>query len=321
MDKAIKQVKKIRADWWEVFKDFIKIPGYHYYKGPPELKVRYPAPASGKRTPVDSPNLFKVHYKVPFRDHPFNIRPKPIKVNKMEGSLHFMTGKNKELDPSREVDRNVLLGPIRNRVRNPAVCTFLDDDEFNENWDREEYGKKLREHLATAPKDNRTIAIDDCPALGEGMETTYRPEFFMNFPRGASPIYNDKRIQHMYLEVEYYITEVAGKQRIESQEMDMYKGTVKKWQVLDEQAFTKDQVDKVQSAIKAPSSDELDQFKEESETKMTLPISNSNVSQWRDKRRAIDTADFNAKLIEFEKNRSENFFMKRYERPKELHHE
>lgn len=122
----------------------------------------------------------------------------------------------------------------------------------------------------------------------------------------------------MYLELEYYITDVLGKERIETKQMDMYKGTVKKWQVLDDEQFSRDQIEKVQSAISAPSPDELERFKEESDVKMTLPISNQNVSEWRDKRRAIDSADFNAKLIEFEQKRDQNYFVKRFEKPKEL---
>ena len=98
----------------------------------------------------------------------------------------------------------------------------------------------------------------------------------------------------------------------------MYKGTIKHWQTLDDHGFSKDQIDKVQSAIKAPISDELDRYAEENQTVHNLPINNQTASEWRDKKRAIDSADFNSKLIEFEKKRHENYFMKRYERPKQL---
>jgi len=146
----------------------------------------------------------------------------------------------------------------------------------------------------------------------------YFPTTLLFYERGANLIHNEKRLQHMYLELEYYITDVLGKERIETKQMDMYKGTVKKWQVLDDEQFSRDQIEKVQSAISAPSPDELERFKEESDVKMTLPISNQNVSEWRDKRRAIDSADFNAKLIEFEQKRDQNYFVKRFEKPKEL---
>jgi hypothetical protein len=53
---------------------------------------------------------------------------------------------------------------------------------------------------------------------------------------------------------------------------------------------------------------------------MTLPINNSNVSQWRDDQRAIDGigADFDPKFIEYDRERRKKFFLERYEKPLEL---
>jgi hypothetical protein len=42
--------------------------------------------------------------------------------------------------------------------------------------------------------------------------------------------------------------------------MDLYKGTVKKWQVLDDSAFDRDQIEKLQAAIRAPLPDELELY-------------------------------------------------------------
>jgi len=159
---------------------------------------------------------------------------------------------------------------------------------------------------------------DIIPHSANQYDELYHPEFLWFYERGATGVGDDPVIQHTYLSMEYFIEEILGKERIETGQMDMYKGTVKKWQVLDDEQFSKDQVDKIQSSIKAPISDELEQYEEGNKVKMTLPINNSNVSEWRDKRRAIDNADFNSKLIEFEKKRHENYFMKRYERPKQL---
>ena len=156
------------------------------------------------------------------------------------------------------------------------------------------------------------------PAMGKYIEDTYKPEYLMFYKRGAASHVNEARIRQMYIELRYMVEEIYGKERIVNKEMDMYRGTVKKWQVLDDEGFDRDQIEKIQSAIKAPSPAELEQFKDESLTKMTLPITNQNVSDWRDKKRAIDSADFNAKLLEFDRHRNENFFMKRYERPKQL---
>ena len=51
---------------------------------------------------------------------------------------------------------------------------------------------------------------------------------------------------------------------------------------------------------------------------MTLPINNANVSLWRDDQRAIDTADFDPKFIDYDRERRQKYFLDRYEKPKEL---
>jgi hypothetical protein len=145
----------------------------------------------------------------------------------------------------------------------------------------------------------------------------YKPEYLLIYERGATAHVNEPRIRNMFTDLEIMIEESA-KNRIEDKKMEMYRGTTKKWQVLDEQVFSRQEAEKIQSAIQAPSPAELERFKEDSPTIMKLPITNANVSEWRDKKRAIDTVDFNHKLVEFEKKRTESFFMKRYERPKQL---
>ena len=40
----------------------------------------------------------------------------------------------------------------------------------------------------------------------------------------------------------------------------MYKGTVKKWQVLDDKTFDRDEVRKMQAAIRAPLPEELELY-------------------------------------------------------------
>ncbi len=73
MDKFIGKINKTRINWWDTFKNAISIPGYHYYKVPPELHYRYPAPGSCPHDPDDHPNLYKKHWKTPYRESPYNI--------------------------------------------------------------------------------------------------------------------------------------------------------------------------------------------------------------------------------------------------------
>ncbi len=92
----------------------------------------------------------------------------------------------------------------------------------------------------------------------------------------------------------------------------MYKGHTKKWQVLDDDAFGRDQVEKIQAAVKAPSPQELEVNEKLAETAMQLPITNQTASAWRDDPLATDSADFSAKVIEMERDQSRDFFLARY---------
>jgi len=49
------------------------VKGYNYYKPPPEIKYRYPAPGSAPHDQNDHPNLYKAHWKTPYRESPYNI--------------------------------------------------------------------------------------------------------------------------------------------------------------------------------------------------------------------------------------------------------
>ncbi len=51
---------------------------------------------------------------------------------------------------------------------------------------------------------------------------------------------------------------------------------------------------------------------------MILPINNQNVSLWRDDPRAIDTADFDPKFIEYDREKRTKYFTERYTKAKEL---
>ena len=66
----------------------------------------------------------------------------------------------------------------------------------------------------------------------------------------------------------------------------MYKGTVKKWQVLDDKAFDREEIEKMQAAVRAPLPDELEMYQEKHNKPMQLPINNANVYEWRDETRA-----------------------------------
>jgi len=60
---------------------------------------------------------------------------------------------------------------------------------------------------------------------------------------------DDARSRQMFVELEYWIEEVIGGDQIRTKKLQFYKGTPKKWQVLDDNAHDRDQIEKMQAAI------------------------------------------------------------------------
>lgn len=152
----------------------------------------------------------------------------------------------------------------------------------------------------------------------DDLEQDYNPRQFIWRERGVYGFENDPLFREIFVEFEYIVENVIGYNRIKDKKMDMLKGTPKKWQVLDDKAFDREEVVKMQAAIRAPLPDELEMYEEKHSKPMTLPITNANVSAWRDDARAIDTADFDPQFLEYDRERRKKFFLERYEKPKEI---
>lgn len=60
------------------------------------------------------------------------------------------------------------------------------------------------------------------------------------YERDYSGISNDWRSRKTLEEVEYLIENVLGKERIDTQKFKMYKGNVKKWQILDDETHDRE---------------------------------------------------------------------------------
>ena len=101
--------------------------------------------------------------------------------------------------------------------------------------------------------------------------------------------------------------------------MKLYKGTTKKWQVLDDAVFDRDQIEKLQAAIHAPSPAQLEAWKEKHDVPMKLPATNQNVAAWRDESLAVESADFDPALLTEQRKQKKNEYLGRFEAPKELH--
>lgn len=71
-------------------------------------------------------------------------------------------------------------------------------------------------------------------------------------------------MKQMFLDLEYWIEEVIGEQQIREKKVSFYKGTVKKWQILDDDAVgvSREEVEKLQAAVQAPLPEELEMYQE-----------------------------------------------------------
>lgn len=65
-------------------------------------------------------------------------------------------------------------------------------------------------------------------------DDAYNEQNLMWHNRGFSGMENAPRMKEMFIELEYWIEDVIGAEQIANQEVKMYKGTPKKWQILDD---------------------------------------------------------------------------------------
>ena len=61
--------------------------------------------------------------------------------------------------------------------------------------------------------------------------------------------------------------------------MHFYSGTPKKWQILEDDTYDREQVEKLQAAVQAPLPEELEMYVEKHSKPMQLPFNNANVTE------------------------------------------
>lgn len=136
--------------------------------------------------------------------------------------------------------------------------------------------------------------------------------------RGATGFESNTRMKEMFVELEYWIEEVVGKQRRDEGKVAAYKGTPKKWQILDDAVYDRDQIEKLQAATGAPLPEQLEAWQEKQPAYIQAPFNNANVTKWRDDPRPTDSADFDPQLLGYDREQKRRLFLERYEKPKEL---
>ena len=107
MDKVVSKLNQTRHNWWEAFKLGISIKGYKYYKHPPELKYRYPAPGSHPQDENSYPHLYKAHWKTPYRDSQYNIQKREKRITDEE-NVELYASSIPEFDPTNYHDQQIL---------------------------------------------------------------------------------------------------------------------------------------------------------------------------------------------------------------------
>lgn len=137
---------------------------------------------------------------------------------------------------------------------------------------------------------------DECPQIGD-YDDDYNQTNVTWRNRGVTGFENNNRMKTMFVESEYMIEELVGKHQIEEGKIHPYKGTTKKWQVLDDDAFDRDQIEMMQAAVDAPAPEQLETWEEKHKMPIYAPFNNANVAKWRDDAKAIDSADFDPALL------------------------
>lgn len=175
----------------------------------------------------------------------------------------------------------------------------------------------LHEAFAEAPAQNKSISANYSDYFGD-LEAEYKQINVQWRDRGATGFLNEARTREIFVELEMWIEDILGEKQIREGTCNFYKGTTKKWQVLDDDAFDRDQVERLQAAVQAPMPEELEMYKEKHSVPMQLPFNNANATAWRDDAKAIDSADFDPEFLAIDRERRQRFFLERFEKPKEL---
>lgn len=77
------------------------------------------------------------------------------------------------------------------------------------------------------------------------LDDDYNQALLMWNNRGATGFENNARMKNVFEEIEYLLEDVVCAKEIEEQKIFPYKGTPKKWQLLDDDCFDKDQIEKL----------------------------------------------------------------------------
>ena len=218
VDKLLSKAKKLRGTWWEAFTVARGVKGHQYYDIPKEIKYRYPAPGSCPLDKDDHPNLYKRHWKTPFRDSNYNIRPIEKQYTMEENTIHAIMN-TPTIDPqANEAERRLSLQQNANMDHLEVVedGTPADsEDKLQEMWDSFE---AMAEHQKITGRDFApwTRDLDD--------DYNQVNHIIGGYEKDYSGMANDWKSRKTVEELEYMIENIIGEKRIKEQKFKMYKG-------------------------------------------------------------------------------------------------
>ena len=107
----------------------ISITGYKYYKPPPEVKYRYPAPGSQPLDNIDHRHMYKLDWKTPFRVSEYNVRSielrydddDPRSATNYVGSIPEFDGSHKRFGPYDQEVLNTAAPVLKSELVHPEL--------------------------------------------------------------------------------------------------------------------------------------------------------------------------------------------------------
>lgn len=206
VDKILARVERTKTNWWTHLKKASNISNnYKYYEIPENLKYRYPSPGSCDPAKEDHPNLYKIHWKTPFRESPYNIRPKEkrpeIGWDDGENWISKTYGKGlPELDPNNPNDAETLM------QQDPKWDEYKvqDDGETAALLDTEEMRNKLWAEFESMG-DHREYLQNQNAGYDLEVDHAYNAVENMWWDREYSGLDSQKRYQNVSVELERMI--------------------------------------------------------------------------------------------------------------------
>jgi hypothetical protein len=154
-----------------------------------------------------------------------------------EENVQLFASSIPEFDPSDHFDALVL----REQMPQLSGKQLMFDQESMSTEDR---ANELWAAFEAQPKIMQVMAREYTPYQLD-LDDEYDQKNQQFRERGAMAFDEQPIMREITLELEYMIEEVIGYNRIKDKKMKMLKGTPKKWQVLDDKAFDREEVEKM----------------------------------------------------------------------------